>query len=140
MGSDGRLREARRTRGLTQQQLAAAAGLTTSTISLLERTERVPTHEHGQALAAALELSVDDLFARTWRMRSQPQPDDQPVRTLRLGRGMSQRELNRAAGVTLGVVQRAEAGKRLSPASVASLAEYFGVTPATIQPVEEPTP
>lgn len=56
------LLQAREGRGLTQEQLAAAAGSTFSTISRLERGLVVPTLSTINKLAQALDMDVDDLL------------------------------------------------------------------------------
>ena len=50
-------------RGLTQQQLAAAAGITAPYLSQLERNRRVGTVEVLAAVARALAVSLDDLVS-----------------------------------------------------------------------------
>jgi len=56
------LLQAREGRGLTQEQLAAAAGLTFSTISRLERGLVVPTLSTINKLAQALDGDVEELL------------------------------------------------------------------------------
>ena len=57
-----RLRELRTERGLTLGEVAAAAGLDTSTLSRLESGKRRLSLDHVPALAAALEVSADELL------------------------------------------------------------------------------
>ncbi len=59
------LRQARRRRGLTQEQLAFAAGLDRTAMSLLERALRSPSLETVFSIAAALEMSAADLVGDT---------------------------------------------------------------------------
>jgi transcriptional regulator with XRE-family HTH domain len=136
MESDGRLREARRARRLTQRQLAAEAGLTTETISVLERTTRAPTYPTAQAIARALGMPQDELFARI--AHSEPHPDDPVVRTARYQRRLTQRQVASETGLKLGVVQRAEAGARVTLEHASALAQFFGLDLSTVPHVEEP--
>ena len=59
-----RLRDLRRSRGLTQQALADAAGLTNVHVSRLERGSRGAgiRHETLRRLAQALGVGIDDLI------------------------------------------------------------------------------
>ncbi len=57
------LREARATRGLSQEALAEAAGLHPTTISLLERGVRQPSLETILRLGRALGVPATDLVA-----------------------------------------------------------------------------
>lgn len=57
----GRLRELREAAGLTQTELAIAAGLTRSGIAGLEMGARYPAWETALALATALAVSLDAL-------------------------------------------------------------------------------
>lgn len=57
-----RLREARRQRGLSQDELATAAGLKQSAVSHYESGRRTPSVEHLVRLAEALEISVEFLI------------------------------------------------------------------------------
>jgi transcriptional regulator with XRE-family HTH domain len=53
-----RLRELRKAAGLTQEQLAQAAGVTVSALTKLERGQAEPTWPTATKLAAALGVSV----------------------------------------------------------------------------------
>jgi XRE family transcriptional regulator, regulator of sulfur utilization len=55
------VRELRLKRGLTQEDLAHAAGVRTGTISLLERGRSNPSWGTVRAIAAALDVRVADL-------------------------------------------------------------------------------
>lgn len=57
-----RLKEHREKLGLTQLQVARMAGLTERTIRLLEQGASVPRLSTARALAAALGVSVEDIF------------------------------------------------------------------------------
>ena len=59
------LRAAREKQGLTQEQLAVAAGSTAATISRLEGGVRPPTLETVSKLATALGLPMEALFVET---------------------------------------------------------------------------
>lgn len=55
------IRQLREKRDLTQEGLAQEAGITTSTVSVIERGQSNPAWGTVQAIAAALGLSVVDL-------------------------------------------------------------------------------
>jgi transcriptional regulator with XRE-family HTH domain len=57
-----RLRYMRRLRDLTQDQLAEAAGLSVDQISNIERGVNAPSFASLERLAAALDVSVENLF------------------------------------------------------------------------------
>lgn len=55
------VRQLREQRGLTQERLAQDAGLTTGTVSLLERGQSNPSWGTMKAIAAALDVPVAEL-------------------------------------------------------------------------------
>ena len=55
------VRELRRKRGATQEALARDAGLTTATLSLIERGEANPTWDTLKKIAVALGVSMGEL-------------------------------------------------------------------------------
>jgi transcriptional regulator with XRE-family HTH domain len=57
-----RLKEIRTQRGLTQEELAKAAGLSLSFVRSVEQAIHAPSFESLQALANALNVNVKDLF------------------------------------------------------------------------------
>ena len=57
-----RLRQLRRERGLTQEQLAEASDLSVDFVSLLERGVNAPSFETLEVLATVLDVPVRDLF------------------------------------------------------------------------------
>ncbi|MBQ4513634.1 MAG: helix-turn-helix transcriptional regulator [Anaerolineaceae bacterium] len=57
------LKEIRLARGMTQQQLADASGITQSMICRLESREAMPSVETLKALSKVLECSIDELLA-----------------------------------------------------------------------------
>lgn len=59
---DQRLKQLRRERGLTQDQLARIVGVTPLTVSLWERGQRAPNLRSGRLLAEALGCSLDALY------------------------------------------------------------------------------
>jgi transcriptional regulator with XRE-family HTH domain len=67
-----RLRQLRFERGLTLAEVAAAAGMATSTLSRLERGARGLTLAHVDRLAGALGVDADELLAR--RRGGDPEP------------------------------------------------------------------
>lgn len=75
-----RLRQLRSERGLTLQQVAAAANLDVSTLSRLESGKRRLAIDHLPGLAAALGVTVDDLLGPSLipdpRVRGEPHTGD----------------------------------------------------------------
>jgi transcriptional regulator with XRE-family HTH domain len=59
------LREFRTKRGISQEDLAHDAGVTTSTLSSIERGRSNPTWATVRSIAAALGVSMGDVAART---------------------------------------------------------------------------
>lgn len=57
------LRVARKAAGLEQEELASRSGISQGTISRIERGSPAPSVETALALARALGLTVEDLFA-----------------------------------------------------------------------------
>jgi transcriptional regulator with XRE-family HTH domain len=57
-----RVRDTRKSRGLTQQGLAERVGLSVNMIGYIERGEKFPSAETFQKLAAALKCGVQDFF------------------------------------------------------------------------------
>ena len=62
MGKNLRLRDARREKGLTQQALAEAIGVTRQTIHAVESGEYNPTIRLCLAICRALGKTLDELF------------------------------------------------------------------------------
>ncbi|HEV2954174.1 MAG TPA: helix-turn-helix transcriptional regulator [Candidatus Dormibacteraeota bacterium] len=52
----------RRTRGLTQEELARRVRVSIRTVAAWERGESLPRQRHARALARALGVAIDDLF------------------------------------------------------------------------------
>lgn len=59
-----KLEELRKARGLTQQELAHAVGVTYASIGRYERGERFPDIKIAARIAAALNCTVDDLIEK----------------------------------------------------------------------------
>jgi len=57
-----RLRELRKQRGLTQEELALQAGLNRAYVGFIERAERRPTIETVERLAGVLQTELHELF------------------------------------------------------------------------------
>ena len=70
--SDALLSDLRILAGLTQPELAAAAGIPTSTLAALERGHRPLSESSAGALAVALGATGDDVQAAYERTRTQP--------------------------------------------------------------------
>lgn len=102
------LRAARVDRGMTQADLARAAGLHSSHIHLLEAGRREPRFETVLKLGRALEIPADALYAKDVI------PDQPLARTLQLRRreiGYTQRQVARRAGLTVSAYGRVERGQ-----------------------------
>ena len=63
-GSGARLRMARQMRGFSQQQLAGMAGVSRQAVSSVEAGHSDPSLRVALALAAALGMTVEELFGR----------------------------------------------------------------------------
>jgi len=75
-----KIRQAREAKGLTQQQLAEAAGIVQSLISALENgTRKSARLSTLQVLAAALDLSISDLLANSQSVEALLIPNSVPV-------------------------------------------------------------
>jgi transcriptional regulator with XRE-family HTH domain len=64
-----RVRELRKSRGMTLEQAASQAGLARSTLSKIENGQMSPTYEALKKLATGLEISVPQLFTPPSRER-----------------------------------------------------------------------
>ncbi|HEX8329599.1 MAG TPA: helix-turn-helix transcriptional regulator [Hymenobacter sp.] len=74
MFSAARIQELRKSKGFSQEALAEHSGVSLRTIQRVEQGETVPRGHTVQALAAALEVTLDDL-----RLGAQPAPAPQAV-------------------------------------------------------------
>ena len=75
-----RLRELREAAGLTQEELAAKAGLTAKAVSALERGERKRPYPHTvRSLGEALGLSEDERLGLLASVQRRGAPDPAPV-------------------------------------------------------------
>jgi len=57
-----RIKQLRKERGMTQEQLALTANIERSYLGAIERGERSPTLDKISSIAKALKVSVKDLF------------------------------------------------------------------------------
>lgn len=71
--SGQRLREARKAKGMSQEDLARAAGTTTSTVTRMEREVHEPYSNTSAKIANALDVPLDSLFTET------PEPEEAPA-------------------------------------------------------------
>ncbi len=102
------LRAVRERQGLSQADLAIAAGLHPTHVSLLERGLREPRFDTVLKLARAVEISSADLYA------TDVLPDQPLARTLRFLRGATgytQQRVAKKAGVSVGAYSRIERGQ-----------------------------
>lgn len=63
MDIGARLREARKARGLSQRELAARAGLTNSTVSLIEQNRTSPSVSSLKRILDAIPMTLSEFFA-----------------------------------------------------------------------------
>ena len=62
------IRELRESAGISQEDLAHAAGVTTGTVSAIERGRSNPTWATAKAIAAALDVSLTELASRSEKL------------------------------------------------------------------------
>ena len=70
------IREQRELAELPMRQLAKAVGISNPYLSQIERGLRAPSEAVVEALAASLDLSVDDLYRRAGFVEPEPSTDD----------------------------------------------------------------
>ena len=104
-----RIRALRAERGLSQEEVAARAGMATSTLSRLESGARRLALDHLTPLAAALGVEVGDLLAPA--THNDPRVREHP----RTVEGMTMRPLSRAAPGGLVVVKMEIPAERTIP-------------------------
>jgi transcriptional regulator with XRE-family HTH domain len=84
-----RVRRRRRALGLSQDELAARAGVSRQAVGALEAGKHLPRVDAALALAQALGTSVEDLLAvgppRALAVLGEGLPEDRPVRAARVG-------------------------------------------------------
>lgn len=84
-----RIRERRKSLGLTQEKLAERAGLSVNFLAQLEISDKTPSLKTLVALADALETDISDLFASS----SQEQWTDEVQNLLRSLQGMRESDI-----------------------------------------------
>lgn len=131
-----RVRELRRERGLTQRELAQAAGLSRSVVARIEQGNAKPHPDSLAAIAYTLGLSVSDLAGEeTGLERDILAEFGCRLRNLREAEGLTRQELGQAVGVTAATIATYECG-RVCPQKkfLAALAERFGVSVSELLP------
>ncbi len=127
-----RLRRLRARAGLTQRELAIAAGVTPSMVQRWERRGVIPSAARLPQLTAALGAPPDALFGQAARDVGEQHAASEvgaptSLRALREAAGLSQWQLAVRLGVTEGAVSRWEAGDRQPNARyLADLARLIG--------------
>lgn len=58
-----RIRELRKARGLSQEELAFKANIATSFLGMIERSKKTPTIDTVEKIATALDISFEELFS-----------------------------------------------------------------------------
>ena len=72
------IREQRELAALPMRQLAKSVGISNPYLSQIERGLRAPSEAVVEALAASLDLSVDELYRRAGYVESETSPEDEP--------------------------------------------------------------
>ena len=117
------LRAARRAAGLTRDGLAAAAGVSTTTVKAWENGARTPLPTTQVRLAAVLGVGFADL-----EVPGVPDPD---LRGLRLAAGLTQADAAGLMGIDRATLKRVEAGAELPPDPV-RMGKLYRVTKAEL--------
>lgn len=141
-----RLRELRTAAGLTQRGLYQRCGVRQVCLSRYEHGATVPRAGTLRRLAGALRIPVEELLAgvenvtlreekqdaEKRRIRREPSsPVGNRLAELRRARGLTQKELAAAAGVTAAAVCRWERGNRDIPTlTLAKLCRAMGLEPS----------
>lgn len=90
MGWRERIAEVRRQRGWTQEVLAKHAGFGQSTVARWEAGPNRPTVEQFAQLAAALGVTLSELYGETAEsVYSRPSPDERAILAVVRGQGLS---------------------------------------------------
>jgi transcriptional regulator with XRE-family HTH domain len=114
-----RLRHLRRTRGMTQSQLAAFLGCSRGAVSTWETTGRLPRPLRLQQLASALGVPVSELVE---------EGESFSLRSLRIRAGLLQQDVARLLKVTKSTYCHVERGRqRVPPRWFPILSDTFGV-------------
>lgn len=113
--SDIRLRELRRSRGLTLQELSARTGLSIGMLSQVERGVSDPSMDALRRLAAALEVAISDIFAPGDPADVAVVRADDRVRILAPGAGTPYTRLSPGFGASEILEGRLEPGAASSP-------------------------
>jgi transcriptional regulator with XRE-family HTH domain len=149
-GFTARLRRAVRASGLTLPALAEAAGLRSrSTAYATERGDNIPRVDTVERLARALNVSPC-LLAFGVEDPREPGADSaasdlgERLRSVRLSRGLSMRELGRLSETSVTLVRMSESGATAPTlAKLEALAKALGVAPCWLGfglgPMEAPT-
>lgn len=126
------LADIRRTRSMTQAQLADMVGITRTRLSDYERGAIVPAPRTCQRLARALSVPTGALITTT-----EPTPD---LARLRAQAGMTQKEVGDAIGISSVAVSQIEtARQRLTERRTRQLAALYDVDNAAITAAAETT-
>jgi len=110
-------RKARKARGLTQTELARACGRALGTVKRIEQ---------GEGMCAAADQIGDHLGQALFARASPRVPRHEALRTLRLRRGLSQRDLSSLAGVARNSLIRLERGLNLRLPVLGSVGRVLG--------------
>jgi transcriptional regulator with XRE-family HTH domain len=112
--------------GLTRDRVAAAAGVSRSTLFEWLSGHGQPSPSRWSSLARALHLSVADMFSRCGT------PLSNSVARARLEHGWTRGQLTRSACTSFATVAAAEAGVPIRPDAAARLAAVLGLDAAFI--------
>jgi len=124
------LRKLRLSRGLSQKEVADAIGVSQNAVSQWESGNRTPTLDLIIQLADLLKCTTDDLLDK------QAEPNN--LLKLRKKKGVTQKEVAEAIGITPVQYGYMESGKRnITPKNLMLLATYFNVTTDKILSIED---
>lgn len=138
-----RLRELRKSKGLTQKEVGRCLNVTEAAVGMWEQARRLPDPEVLSRLAGILGVSIDYLLGNdpqpgpstpSWWYRDTPPTDVEKViserlRSARKRKGLTQEEVARILGVTRSVIARYESGINDPPTeNVSMLAEIYNVS------------
>lgn len=118
------IRKARKYAGITQQELALAAGMSIKSLSLIESGKTQPTLVHWYTLQRLCRDGVGNAETCQYRFNGEA------LYTLRTNNGISQKMLEKELLLPATITSAWETGKKIpSVNAFGKLCVYFGVSP-----------